>query len=210
MLSVVVAAVATMDESCWGAVHHKVIRACDIASLECWEEVQVKEFLYYKKNTIRDDITKRKHDRLKKLKHADAVPVQAETTAAAAAAATTADEKPCNPIIIIDESDTEENESSPSAPAKILKRKRAIRVQLPLTKQPPTASATVVHPSTLERLLHKLQNDQKPPVLDPPECQHPSCPYCKKSLMEQRYLLALRLVQIEHALYGEHAEIRLP
>lgn len=201
-----------MDDSCWGTVGNTVIRACNAASLECWTEVQAKEFLHYKRNKIRHDIIKRKQARLKKLMHADRIPVpaQAEPTDTAAAADLTADKTTyTNPIIIIDESDTEENLSSPSAPTHV-KRRRAIKVQQTTRKQPPTASAPSHRVSTLERLLHKIQNDQNPVVLDPPECQHESCPFCKGSLMCQRYYLARRLVQIEHAIYGEHAEIRLP
>ena len=36
--------------------------------------------------------------------------------------------------------------------------------------------------------------------LDPPECQHPACPYCRGDLMQQRYMFMQRLYQLNSAL----------
>ena len=194
-----------MDESC--PEMQKVIRACDSKSWDAWKEVQAKEFLFYAKQKMRSNIQKRQHQRLTNMEDAAAVPAQSASAAAATTTESSAGSA-YNPVIVITESDTEESSAdSPASTPKLIKRKRTIRVQVPVASTTPTPSAATATPSTLLRLLRQIQTSDDP-SLDPPECECSECPFCTGALMEQRFCLARRLVQIENSLYGKHGKIR--
>ena len=54
---------------------------------------------------------------------------------------------------------------------------------------------------TLTRYILELMSDPANKVGDYRECSQQRCPYSTGGMMLQRYMLAKRLVQIEHALY---------
>ena len=178
-------------------------------------ERQTEEFLFAKRYMIRESIDKRTTASLRKLGHGKKKSTSAFAQAAGSSSSAHCSGDVCNPILVSESSDCDDEDtffaSSSTTTAKhtAAKRQRA-RAHLQTTTDLPTApSAKPFGTSTIERLITKLQSDEAPVVLDPPDCHNDNCPYCKGGLMRQRYILAQRLVQIEHSLYGEDSIIFL-
>ena len=177
---------------------------------------QTEKFLFAKRYMIRESIDKRKTTSLSKLGHGKKNSTSAFAQAAGSSSSAHCSGDVCNPILVSESSDCDDEDtffaSSSTTTSKhtAAKRQRARAHFQTTTDSPTTPSAKPLGTSTIERLIAKLQSDEAPVVLDPPDCHNNSCPYCKGGLMRQRYILAQRLVQIEHALYGEDSMIFLP
>ena len=58
-------------------------------------------------------------------------------------------------------------------------------------------------PTTLLEYYSHVAKEKGSKILKAGLCTHRSCPYCIGPLMQQRYALMERLIQLEHVLYGE-------
>ena len=169
------------------------------------KEEQTREFLFYKRQQIRKGIDERTQVRLKKCKES----AEVEEAQSQPQRAVKVEARAVDPHLIHVISDTDESESDASHVVIKTKRKRNTTSQSQSQSQSIPIATFVRSPSTLQRLIFRLQADPNAIPLDPSECNDTKCPYCTGPLMRQRYALAARLVQIEHTLYGEDAVVHM-